>query len=499
MRAVCRHGKGRWARSPLELAPWQWSDVVAPMFGWLRPDGTRRFRSGYIEVPKKNGKSTLLSGLGLLLLVGDGEDGPEVYTAGFAMQQASIIFGESERMVRRSPELARVIRSYPSTHRLVCAKNEGVYMALSKESALHEGLNAHAILFDELHTQRTRALWDVLLDAGSARRQPVHLSITTAGVDKESICWEQHQIARAILDGEHDDPYTLAVIYGAKSDEDWTQPEAWRRANPSIGITIDEENLREAAEKAKLSSSARMGFLRRRLNIWTQAEVQWLDVQRWDALLDRDVNPETLKGRPCYAGLDLASTTDLTALVLVFPRDSGGADLLADFWVPEGALQREAIQGERYRRWALDGWLHLTPGEVTDYELVEARIAEIRALYDLREVAIDRFNATMLGTRLDGAGVRVVLHGQGYVSMSGPAKEFERAVLQGTLRHDGNPVLRWNVSNCGIEQDAAGNIKPSRRDSRGKIDGVVAALMGYGRSFSSPAIKRSVYEERGLA
>lgn len=476
-----RHSKGEWAGQPFELLAWQWEQIIAPLFGWLRPDGTRRYRRGYIEVPKKNGKSCLFSGLGLYLLLGDREPGAEIYSAAVDRDQASIVFNEAAHMVEASPELSARLQAVRSTKRIVDHRTRSFYRALSADVPAKEGLNAHAILLDELHAQRSRDLWDTLRYAGASRRQPLHLSITTAGFDRHSICWEQHQYARHVLDGTIQDPSFFACISAADPDDDWTDPDVWRKANPSFGITIDPEQFAEDCREAQQSPAKENSFRRYRLNQWTEQETRWLSLEKWDAcggpLGDLD-------GRECYAGLDLSSTTDLSALVLVFPDGAQDRyDVLPFFWVPQdGAQLRERRDHVPYVQWIRQGLIEATPGEVVDYDRVRKRIQELGERYQIREIALDRWNATQLATQLSGDGFEMVAFGQGYASMNSPTKKLEELVLAGKLVHGGHPVLRWMAGNVSIETDAADNWKPSKKKSIERIDGIVALIMAVDRA-----------------
>ncbi len=488
-----RHSKGEWAGQPFELLDWQWREIIAPLFGWLRADGTRRYRRGYIEVPKKNGKSTLFSGLSLYLLAGDKEPGAEIYSAAVDREQASIVFRESANMVETSASLASHLNVVRSTKRITFPRTRSFYRALSADVPAQEGLNAHAVLIDELHAQKTRQLWDTLRYAGASRRQPLQLAITTAGFDRHSICWEQHDYALKVLDATIEDTSFFAFISAADQEADWTDPDVWLQANPSFGITIDAGQFAEDCREAQESPAKENSFRRYRLNQWTEQEVRWLKMEKWDACDDA---PGSLEGKHCFAGLDLSSTTDVTALVLVFPEEDRFS-VLPFFWIPEeGSKQRERRDRVPYPQWVKQGLIEATPGEVIDYDRIRAKINELGKQYDIREIAIDRWNATQLATQLGGDGFEIVAFGQGYASMNWPTKKLEEVVLAGKLAHGGNPVLRWMASNVSIETDAADNWKPSKKKSVERIDGIVALIMALGRATTQPPPFRSVYETR---
>jgi phage terminase large subunit-like protein len=492
-RQFLRHSKGQWARQPFELLDWQWGQIVAPLFGWKRADGTRRYRRGYIEVPKKNGKSTLFSGLSLYLLAGDGEPGAEIYSAAVDRDQASIVYTEAANMVEASPALSSRLNVVRSTKRITFLKTRSFYKALSADVPAKEGLNAHGVLIDELHAQKTRELWDTLRYAGASRRQPLHLSVTTAGFDRHSICWEQHQYAEQVLQGLIHDSAFFPLILAAAPEDDWTDPDVWRAVNPGFGITISEDQFTEDGKEAQESPAKENSFRRYRLNQWTQQDVRWLSMEKWDACA---AVPADFTGRICWAGLDLSSTQDITALVLVF-RDENNYSALAFFWVPEeGARQRERRDRVPYGQWIKDSYIEATPGEAIDYDRIRARINELGKQYHIEEIAIDRWNATQLATQLTDDGFKVIAFGQGYASMNWPTKKLEEVVLAARLSHGGNPVLRWMAGNVSVETDAADNWKPSKKKSRERIDGIVALIMALDRASRQEEF-RSVYDKRG--
>jgi phage terminase large subunit-like protein len=478
-----RHSKGQWAKKPFELLEWQWRDVVAPLFGWKRADGTRRFRRGYIEVPKKNGKSCLFSGFSLYLLVGDNEPGAEVYCAAVDRDQASIVFNEAANMVEASPALSGRLTVVRSTKRITFPQKQSFYKALSADVPAKEGLNAHAVLIDELHAQRSRELWDTLRYAGASRRQPLLLSITKAGFDRHSICWEQHAYAEQVLSGVIEDSAFFGYITGAAPEDDWTSPEVWRKANPGFGVTVNEDQFAEDCREARESPAKENSFRRYRLNQWVESETRWLSLEKWDACAD-DLGD--LSGKDCWAGLDLSSTTDLSAFVLVFPI-GGRFAVLPFFWVPqEGVHRRERKDRVPYTDWIRRGLIEATPGEAIDFDRIRVRINELGQKYAIRGIAVDRWNGTQLAGQLEGDGFEVVSFGQGYASMSAPTKRLEQLVLSGELAHGGHPVLRWMADNVSLETDAADNWKPSKKKSRERIDGIVGTIMAVGIAGEAP-------------
>jgi phage terminase large subunit-like protein len=485
-RGFLRHSKGEWAGKSFELLDWQWAGVVAPLFGWRRADGTRRYRRAGIWVPKKNGKSSLCSAIALYLLVADGEAGAEVYSAAADRDQAAIVYREAAAMVKASPELSGRVECLDASKVLRFAAKNAVYKALSAEAPTKEGLNAHGLIFDELHAQKSRELWDCLAYAGAARRQPLFISISTAGYDRDSIGYEQYRYAKAVLDGTVEDSAFFAFVAEAAEGDDWADPAVWRKANPSFGVTVKADQFESDYKEAKASPAKENAFRRYRLNQWTEQSTRWLALDRWDAC-SAPVDPGALAGRACYAGLDLASTTDLAALVLIFPSADGSYDVLPYFWAPQEACRRRERQNKaRLDAWARAGHVELTPGDVIDYDVIRAKVNALQQVYDVKEVAIDPWNATHLSTQLMGDGFSVVAFRQGFGSMTAPTKELEKLVLAGALRHGGHPVLRWNASNVAVRTDAAGNLKPDKERSGDKIDGICALVMALGRAMLAP-------------
>ncbi len=494
------HSKGEWFGQPFKLQPWQ-KKIVRDVFGWKREDGTRRYRTVYIEVPRKNGKSTFCSGLALYLLFADGEPGAEVYSAAVDREQANIVFEEAKKMVEASPDLLELAEPYKKS--IMLKSGNGVYRVLSGDAPNQHGLNASGIVFDELHAQPNRELYDVLTTSTGARRQPLMIMITTAGFDRESICYEQHEHARKVLDGIVVDPEFYAFIAAADDKDDWMDPATWRKANPGYGVTIKEDYLATEARRAATTPAYQNTFRRLHLNQWTSQETRWLDIGVWDGCAEPPIDEQLLKGQICYGGLDLASTTDIAAFVLNFSAEPGEDEQhvwLPFFWIPSANLQ-ERVRRDRvpYDAWVRDGWMRMTEGNVIDYNVIVRDIIALGEQFNIKEIAFDRWGATLVSQQLEGAGFTMVGFGQGFQSMSGPTKELLRIVLDKRLRHGGNPVLRWMADNLVVRTDPAGNVKPDKEKSREKIDGIVAGIMGLDRALrnASKPVK-SVYETRGI-
>lgn len=488
-----RHTKGRWAGRPFDLLPWQ-EKIIRDLFGTLRPDGRRQYRTAYIEIPRKAGKSTLASGIALLLLF-EGEPGAEVYSAAADRDQAAIVFEQAKAMIQGSPELARYAEVFKRS--ITVPRLGASYKVLSADAPTKHGLNAHGIIFDELHAQPNRELWDVLTTSTGAREQPLVVAITTAGYDRNSICWELHEYARKVLDGIIQDDTFYPVIYAADETDDWTDPVTWHKANPSLGVTVQEEYYRQECEKARQMPAYQNTFRRLLLNQWTGQETRWMDMAAWDATAGI-VTPEELKGRDCFGGLDLASTTDIAAVVLLFPMDDGTYHVLPHFFIPEDtAREKEKRDRVPYLTWARQGFIHLTPGNVIDYTFIENKVRQLGQQYHVLEWAYDRWNADMLVQRLIEDGAKMIPVGMGYASLSAPTKHLEALVLSRQLVHGGNPVLRWMADNVMVEQDPAGNIKPSKAKSTQKIDGIVALILALSRAMLKQD-NQSAYNTREL-
>ena len=496
-----KHTKGQWRGVPFDLLPWQ-DEIIRDLFGTVKETGYRRYNTAYIEIPKKNGKSELAAAVALLMTCGDGEWGAEVYGCASDRQQASIVFDVAVDMVDQCPALRKRIKPVMSVKRLVYQPTNSFYQVLSAEAYTKHGLNVHAVVFDELHAQPSRDLYDVMTKgSGDARTQPLFFLITTAGTDRNSICWEVHQKAVDVLTGRKIDPTFYPVIYGIDDDDDWTSEENWYKANPSLGHTIDIEKVRAAFQSAKENLAEENLFRQLRLNQWVKQSVRWMQMDRWDECAF-PVYPDHLRGRICYGGLDLSSTTDITAFVLVFPplADSDKFIVLPYFWIPEDNL---AIRVRRdhvpYDLWQQQGFIKTTEGNVVHYGFIEAFIEELNNRYHIKEIAFDRWGAVQMVQNLEGMGFTVVPFGQGYKDMSPAAKELMKLTMEKKLAHGGNPVLRWMMDNIYVKTDPAGNIKPDKEKSTERIDGAVALIMALDRALRHSGDNTgSVYDERGL-
>lgn len=495
------HTKGTWAGKKFKLLDWQ-EQIIRDLFGTLKPNGYRQFNTAYIEIPKKNGKSELAAAVALLLCCGDGEQRAEIYGCAADRGQATIVFDVAADMVRMCPALNKRCKILTSQKRILFTPTNSFYQVLSAEAYSKHGFNIHGVVFDELHTQPNRKLFDVMTKgSGDARMQPLYFLITTAGTDTNSICYETHQKAKDILEGRKIDPTFYPVIYGAGEDEDWTDPKVWLKSNPSLGETIGMDKVEAACESAKQNPGEENSFRQLRLNQWVKQAVRWMPMDKWDACA-LPANEEMLEGRVCYGGLDLSSTTDLTSFCLVFPPEDEDEPyyVLPYFWVPEDTLDLRVKRDHvPYDLWHRQGYLETTEGNVVHYGYIEKFIERLGERFNIRDIAFDRWGATQMSQDLENMGFTVVPMGQGFASMSPPTKELMKLTLERKIAHGGHPVLRWNMDNIFIRTDPAGNIKADKAKSTEKIDGAIAMIMALDRAIRcGNDTSESVYDTRGL-
>jgi phage terminase large subunit-like protein len=428
--------------------------------------------------------------------------GGEIYSAAADRQQAAIAFNVAAQMVRNHPVLSKRSKIIDSQKRIVVPKTASVYIALSSEVATKHGFNASGIIFDELHAQPNRDLWDVLtLGSGDAREQQIVFAITTAGFDRHSICYEQRQYAEKVRDGVIIDPTFLPVIYALKDGANWEDEKEWAAANPSLGKIMDLEKIRDAYKKAKETPALENSFRRLRLNEWTTSEVKYIDMAEWDSC-EGKFSYEDLRGMPCYAHMDLSSTTDLSAMALVFPMPEDLFRALIFFWVPKDNIADRARRDRvPYDMWSQAGLIEATPGNVIDYQAILRRFDQLAKDFDIRELGYDPWGATKLVQDIVTAGFpaeKLVEIRQGNKTLSPPTKELHKLVRSGKFEHDGNPVLRWNVSNTMLEISEPELWKPSKKRSTERIDGCVAVICALSRAMVHTEAGESVYETRGF-
>jgi phage terminase large subunit-like protein len=480
-----RHSKGEWARKPVSLSPWQ-RFVIGSVFGWKRRDGTRRFRYVYQELPRKNGKSTLLAGVGLDLLTCDGEQGAEIYAAATKRDQARIIFDEAKRMVTTSPDLLRVVSRFKLN--LSVDVTNSKFEPLSSDDRTLDGLNPHGVLVDELHRHRTRALLDVMDTALGSRRQPLLWIITTAGDDSpESVYASENDYATKVLEGVLEDDDVFAFIATIDKGDRWDDPVAWAKANPNLGISVKRDDLERQARKAGKSPGALSAFKRLRLNVRTAPAEAAIDMATWARNSRGRFDPDKLERARCWGGLDLSSKIDITAFVKLFEPDEAGVMRVASrFWMPADTLEERADRDRMpYRRWVDEGWIEVTPGNVIDHAEIKAAVLADSKHFDLQDIAFDPWNATQLSSELTSDGVNMVEFIQGLRSYTAPTKELQALLAGRKLDHGNNPVLTVMASNLKVQRDKNFNEMPHKQHSIGRIDGMCALIMAIGRYTAS--------------
>ena len=497
--SLLKHSKGEWAGRPVILEPWQ-QFIMWSLFGWKRDDGTRRFRTSMQEVARKNGKTTMAAGVGLYLLVADGEPGAEVYSAATKRDQARLSHSEATRMAKSSPGIKREVRIYKDNIHIPDTASK--FEPLGADTDGMDGLNLHGALVDELHAHKSRKMWDLLETATGSRRQPMMFGISTSGFDRQSLFFTQNEYTKKVLQGVVEDDSWFGIIYTIDEGDDWEDETVWVKANPNLGVCKKWDDMRRLAMRAKEMPTALNAFKRLHLDIWTHAETKWVNLEHWQAC-GTAVAELGLRGRTCYGGLDLSSTTDLTSFVIVFPPQAEGDDyqVLCRFFIPADSMV-ERVRRDRvpYDVWVSQGFITATPGNVVDYDFILHQISEDRETFDLQQIAFDRWGAAHIQSQLMkmGGDEFMVAFGQGFASMSAPMKELEKMVLGHTLAHGNNPVLTWMADNLVAREDPAGNIKPDKEKSTERIDGMVGLIMALDRATRHEPPRKSVYETRGL-
>ncbi len=465
------HAKGELGGKPFLLQPWQ-RDYLRALFA--EENGRRKVRTSLLALPRKNGKSTLAAGIALRCMLED-EPGAEVYSCAASRDQARLVFDTARIAVEQSPVLRQHLKVYRNA--IVRESTHATYKALSAEAGIQHGLSAHAVIFDELHVSN-REMWEVMLSSQGARRNPLTVALTTAGHDKKSVCWEVWKYAEAVRTGAIKDETFLPAIYCADPAADWQDEKTWAAANPNLGVSVKLDFLRSECQRAIEMPAYENTFKQLYLNCWTEQDTRWIAMHNWAK--GSVPCPVDLTGRVCFAGLDLATTFDTTAFVLLFPLDDGTFWVQPHFWVPEENLQQRVKRDKvPYDVWQRKGLLNVTQGNVTDYSQVRNDILSIAKKYTIRSIAVDRWNSTHLTQLLQEDGLPVVGFGQGYGSMSAPARQIEAWIVGGFLLHGGHEVLTWQAGNVAIQTDGQ-NIKPSKQRSHERIDGIVALTMAAG-------------------
>lgn len=488
-----QHWKGRWAGRPVTLEPWQ-AFIVGSLFGWKRRDGTRRFRLAFIELPRKNGKSTIGAGLAILATFFDGEAGAEGYCVATARKQARIVFDCARQFALRSASLAA--RLFIGQHAIALERVGSKLEPVSADTPQQHGLNASFAIVDELHAHKSSELVDIIETSMAARDQPLLVEITTAGVGQDSLCWQHHDYTLKVLEQvlPEDDGW-FGFIAAADPEDDWTKAATWRKANLNLGVSVNQSYLRDQVAKARELVTAQNSFKRAHLNLWVEQAERWLDVVAWDHCA-APVAP--FGTRVVFGGLDLAATRDMTTIVWIAIDEAGIVDVVARFWIPSAALERRDRTAQvAFRQWIADGLLVATPGDVVDYAAVRSTILEDATTFGVSEIGYDPWNAQQLAGELEAAGLVMVPIRPGFPTMHDPTAALGERVIAKTLRHGGHAILRWMAGNMVVTRDNDGRIKPDRKHASEKIDGIVALIMALdrlNRATSAP----SVYETRGL-
>jgi len=489
----CTHTKGELAGKPFLLEDWQ-KKIIGDLFGWKQENGLRKYRTALIQLPRKNGKTTLAASIICYVLFSEKERGNELYAAAGDRGQANILFSIVSNMVIQNKELSSRAKVFRNS---ITNESKGnFFQAISSDSKTKHGYSAGCVIMDELHVQPNRDLYDTLLTSTGARIEPLFISITTAGYNKNSIGWEVYNYAKQVQNKLIEDSSFYSAIYEADIDDDITDEEVWKKANPNYGISLRKEYMKRESQRAVDVPSYQNTFKRLMLNIWTDSQTAWIGAKEWE-LCEGDVDLQKLKNKECYVGLDLASTRDISALVLLFKEEEKFI-IVPYFFIPEeNAKKRSERDKVDYVTWIRDNHIIATNGDVTDYNFIKQKILDLGKEYLIQSICYDRWNASQMVIDLQNEGVPMEPFGQGFVSLSAPSKQLEALILGKEIIHNNNPVLKWMIANTVMEEDAAGNIKPSKKKSSEKIDGTVALVMALG-CYMTEGGYNSIYDDRGL-
>ncbi len=471
------HVKGPLAGESIRLEPWQ-VFILTTVFGWVKPDGKRRFRRSYIEVPRGNAKSTLSSAVGLYMLSADGEGGAEVYSLATTRDQARIVFGDAQTMARKSPGFRGRFAVNVGAHNMHVLATGSKFEALSAEGSTLDGLNIHFGCVDELHAHKTRTVYDVVETGTGKRNNSLLWVITTAGSNRAGICFEVRTFVTKLLEGLLVDESQFGIIYGLDDGDDWAAEEGLIKANPNWGVSVRSEVLLPLQAKAMQLPSAVNNFKTKHLNEWVNADTAWMDMRAWESCADPKVTEDEFAGDECVVALDLASKVDIAAKAKIFRRDEKFY-VFMNYYLPESAADEG--RNSQYSGWARQGLLTLTPGNVTDFDQIEAELLADASRFQIVEVPFDPFQATQLASHMLAEGLPMVEMRPTVLNFSEPMKELEALVLQKRLVHNGDPMLAWMISNVVCHRDAKDNIYPRKEREENKIDGVVATIMALGR------------------
>lgn len=493
------HSKGKFAGDPFTLLDWQYLDVIGPIYGWMRADGSRRYRRAYVEIPKKNGKSTIASGVGLYHLVADREPGAEVYLAAADRDQASIVYNEAANMVEASADLLAILKVRRSTKLILYEDLNSKLEAIAADADSAEGKNASALILDEVHAWRGREFFESLLYSGRAREQPLIFMITTAGDDMTGVCYEEHEKALRIMNGEEFDDRYFGYVRAAGVGDDWKSPATWAKANPSLGVTIKEDEFAADCAEAVGNPRKENAFKRYGLDLWVGASEAWISTEVWGACYEA-FQESQLADLDAWGGIDLSRTQDLSALVWIVPVDELYYVVERLFMPKDLIREKEKTDKVPYGAWVEEGFITATDGNVVDYKYIRAAVRRDAELFTVAEIGFDPYNAEYLCNQQlrDEDGLETIAVGQGMPKMGPPSTAFESLLKQRRIRHRNNPCLNTMVGNAVAREDENKNIKPSKRRSRGRIDGLIALLIGLSRALPAEGAGGSYYDDNDL-
>lgn len=488
------HIEGKWKTPNITLEPWQ-IFILTTVFGWVDAEGNRRFRTGYVEIPRKNAKSTLSAGVGLYMVAADGEPGAQVYSAATNREQAHAVWNPAHKMAGRTAGLRSRFGVQPMAHSIAVPQVASAFKPLSADANSLDGLNIHCAIVDELHAHKTRAVFDVLNSATGSRRQPLIWLITTAGFNRAGVCYEQRGYVCKLLEGTHDDERYFGAIWTIDESDDWTARESWIKANPNFGVSVLEEDIATMCRQAMLSAASQNNFLTKRLNVWVNADTAWMNMQAWDKCADRSLKAEDFSGDRCWIGLDLSSKVDVTAKVRVFERDGHYYSAGNSFYLPEDVVEHGINTNcSHYAGWAREGLMALTSGSMVDQDRIEEDVRGDLSAFQVERIAFDPWNAAQLTGHLMRDGAPMLEVRATVQNFSEPMKMLEALVLDGRFHHDGNPIMAWMISNVVCHQDAKGNIYPRKERAENKIDGPVALMMALSLALAARETQSAVIE-----
>lgn len=493
---MCKHLKGPLAGEAILFDSWQLF-MITQIYGWFREDGRRVVRTVYFEVPRKNGKSTICSVLGLYHLFADNEASAEIYSAAKTRDQARIVFGDAQAMVRGSSALTAQLGVHRNNiHHL---PTNSKFEPLASDAGSLEGRNPSFSIVDEVHTHPNPEVWDVLAVASGARAQPLQFGITTAGTNREGVAYQLRDYLIKVIQGQVEDDSFWGQIYTIDSDDDWRASSSWAKANPGYGKSVQPDDMERLAKQAGESPSARVNYLTKRLNVWQNSSEAWLNMNDWDKCGMTERPPmESFKGQPCYLGLDLASVSDFACVSVLFPQDGKVYQYVQSFLPEDTVYNKAGSMGRLYQQWAEEGRIIMTEGNVNDLKYMKEYILKLCETYNVKEIAFDPWGANELSADLLDRGLPMTKVGQGMGSMSGPSKSYEKIVKAATLVHGNDPVLNWMASNCEAYHDVNENVKIRKGTETAKIDGIIASIMALGRLEIHGGLKDSVYNTRGI-